>query len=236
MEKVVHYIKDAVIEGHEVMRTLVERIEDQDAHISDLSARIDEKLVKNGVHSSHDQTSGEHHISSDQMSLLRHECQRLRSTLSNKEIELEDLRSNFEKKLEEQGLREFADEKSSSRQDLGMKSKQREDMSAGCGEDSDTSDALQNALAQLQQERDSNNLERAVLKRDLWVSVIRRWLNNCCRRIITNWRSELARKHYYFVVCQGLENKFRLHNSRRCIQAAFSAFSLASLSSTVSNV
>jgi hypothetical protein len=232
MEQIIKYIKRATTEGDETIRSLTGRIENQEEQIAQLSLRVN-SLVAQGGGASNDQEQivGEEHESHEQMHLLRHECNRLRNTVQSKESELEGLRERFDQMLDEQGLRDSSEDRS-----LGNQSPKKEhqeqlqmilsqNLQTGEPSDQDAIEIeLQSVQAQLEQERDTNNLSMAALKRDLWVSVIRRWLNNCCRRVITSWRIELGRKQYYRVVCDKIENNCRLRCNRRRLKTAFSSF------------
>ena len=234
MEQMVVYIKRAAAEGDGTIRSLTGRIDHQEEHIAQLSSRVDE-LVGQSFHDQECET-GEH-VNHKQMHLLRHECNRLRNSLHNKESELEGLRESFERKLDEQGLRESEEERSDGSPNLHQGQRDQRAQLAfaenvpssdgSAGEEIDAESELQNIQAQLEQECESNRLAQAALKRDLWVSVIRRWLNNCCRRIITGWRIELSRKQYYRVVCTRLELRFRTRCDRCVTRDGFSSFARA---------
>ena len=222
MERIVGHIQHAADDGDDVIRSLTERIADQEDHIGKLSAKVDELLLAPAgvdVHGQQPQAADDHG-SQDQLHLLRHECNRLRSSLQSREFELEGLRESFNRKLEEQGLVGNAPDGSTGYQGL----KPQEQGQVSDARYNAIEEELKIAQTRLEQEGEASNMEIAALKRDLWVSVIRRWLNNCCRRVITGWRSEVARKQYFRVVCCRREQTLRSRCSRGLLQRSFFAF------------
>ena len=221
-EQIVKYIKLATADGAETIRSLMERIEKQD----EKNAQLDSADRLTTIAKETYNEIGKQHVSDDQMHLLRHECNRLRSTLQSKETELEGLREKFDQKLDEQGLRDAADNRSMNSQSPRQEHlRQLQTTEAACAEA--IASELQTMQNRLEHERESNQLALAAIKRDLWVSVIRRWLNNCCRRIITGWRNLLGRKHYYRVVCIRLEQGIRMRCNRCRMRTAFAKVTVA---------
>ena len=217
MEQIVEYIKHAASEGDETIRAMKDCIEAQDDQIQQLSEKMNILLPcdNHAAHSS-GKNDADHQSSHDQVHLLRHECNRLRSSLQNKESELEGLRDRFNKNLDEQGLREVCEGTTE-----GQQCSLREQSELGTLTESVDDEE------QLEQERISNDLAMAAIKRDLWVSVIRRWLNNCCRRVITGWRNELARKTYYAIICNRLGQNYLSRCNRRRTKCCFAALTFA---------
>ena len=217
LEQVVLQVNRAAAQGEETIRSLTDRIGKQDDDLAYLSSRL-EALPYAAEAASEPVVD---HKSHDQVHLLRHECNRLRNSLQTKELELEGLRESFDRKLDAQGLRDTADDRSIDDlpQSRPAEIQSRSEDQGHCGMLSQALDVA-GLQALLDQERESNSLAQAALKRDLWVSVIRRWLNNCCRKIIAGWRSELARKQHHGVFCAKLGRSCR----RRHIRFAFLAF------------
>jgi hypothetical protein len=236
MEQIVVHIHRATDDGGDVIRSLTECIAEQENHIEKLSAKVKELLGTSSgeVVPRHETQAAENHGSQDQLHLLRHECNRLRSSLQNKEFELEGLRESFNRKLEQHGLGDDAHDGSTGYRGLLPHAQgqctgatEASQVQAPEAHDRTVEEELKIAQARLAQEGEASNMEIAALKRDLWVSVIRRWLNNCCRRIITCWRSELVRKQYFRVVCRRREQMLRSRHSRTLLKRSFSAFRLA---------
>ena len=233
MERIVVHIQRATDDGSDVIRSLTERIAEQENHIQMLSERVNELLGTSSGEAvqRHEPQAAANYGSQDQLHLLKHECNRLRSSLQNKEFELEGLRESFNRKLEEQGLGDDAHDGSTGYRGLLPHAQgqctgatEASQVQAPEAHDRTVEEELKIAQARLAQEGEASNMEIAALKRDLWVSVIRRWLNNSCRRIITCWRSELVRKQYSRVVCSRREKMLRSRHSRTLSKRSFSAF------------
>ncbi len=216
LEQIVVSVNRAAGQGGSAIRSLIDRMVKQDDEI----ARMSSELLATEVQTSEQQLLD--HQSHDQVHLLRHECNRLRNSLQMSELELEGLRESFDRKLDEQGLRDPAED-ICTREITPIQALVIQGLDVERGSDSIGAEApaAENLQALLDEERDNHNLAQAALKRDLWVSVIRRWLNNCCRKIIACWRSELARKQHHRVVCSKLGRRCRRRHMLRTISSFF---------------
>ena len=220
LEQIVVSVNRAAEQGDSAFKSFIDRIVKQDDEIARMSSKLGE-LMATEMESTGQQLVD--HQSHDQVHLLRHECNRLRNSLQTAELELEGLRESFDRKLDEQGLRDPAADDGSIREIIPFQAVVIQGLNVDRGSDGMGAEAqaAENLQALLDQERDANNLAQAALKRDLWVSVIRRWLNNSCRKIIASWRSELARKQHYSVVCAKLGRRCRRRHMLRTISSFF---------------